>query len=507
MSVISGSGITGAIARLVRLPRAIRRDIVRAFDLRAKLELYFRLRFDWSLWARIAQLSPAGPWRYWILPGGRGSGKTRSAAEQVCRWASEGAVRIALVGRDAGTTRKVMVDGESGILAVSPPWFRPKYYPSLKRLVWPNGAVAELHTSIEPDTLRGPQYHYAWAEELFHWRIKPGEEAPRAWQEGLRYGLRLGNNPQCVITSTPRPTEFCYSMLLGPKDEWGARPIKQCAKGDPAAHPIDRYPRQWQHVTEIDVEDLGRMQIVTHVVRESTEANRGNLAPGKPEEWRKEWGASRLGQQELDGAILTRAEGALFSTAVIDDNSVEAVPCALQKVVVALDPTRAQSPTDEAGIIVLGLGIDGHVYVLADFSGRYNPARMVERTLEAYRLFSASCVVREINRMPEATLRSMAAVDRSVRWQDVTATENKQTRAEPVSVEYHRGRVHHVRPRADSDADRTAYLSPFAVLEDEMIAWDPKAGLPSPNRMDALVWGVTALLLGEENQRPDLVAR
>ncbi len=467
-----------------------------------RVSLYLRLRYDWTLWARPPQLPPAGPWRYWILPGGRGIGKTRSASEQVIQWAAASKTRGALVGRDAGTTRKVMVDGESGIVACSPPWFRPKYYPSLKQLHWPNGTIAELHTSLEPDTLRGPQYHWAWVEELFHWRISAGWSGPIAWEQGLRYGLRLGDNPQCLVTSTPRPTEFCYTMLLGPKDQWGTRPIAQLPKGDPARHPTDGYAYSWQHVTELDVPDVGRMQVRTHVVRESTEANRHNLAPGKPEEWRKEWGGSRLGQQELDGAILTKAEGALFTTAMIDDNAVDALPCALVKILVALDPTRSRSPVDEAGIVVGGLGADGHAYVLADGSGKYSPERMVAKVLEMRNLYSASAIVREVNRMPETTLRSMAVMDRSVRWIDVTATEAKQTRAEPVSVEYARGRVHHVRPVGETP-DR----NPLAILEDEMIAWDPKAGLPSPNRMDALVWLITALLLGETNQRPPLIAR
>ncbi len=485
------------VSKLCDVPRAVSADVVRRLDPIAKLDLYNVLRYDWTLWARPAQLPPAEPWSYWILPGGRGIGKTRSAAQCVTAWALVPGTRIALVGRDAGTTRKVMVDGDSGILACSPPWFRPRYYPALKRVVWPNGSIGELHTCLEPDTLRGPQYHKAWCEELFHWRIPPKARAPVAWVEGLRYGLRLGENPQVVITSTPRPTEFCYDLLLGPRDDRGARPIRQLPPGDPKRYPADGFPWQWEHVTSVDVDGTA-VVIRTVVIREPTEANRANLSPGKPEEWRKEFGASRLGQQELDGAILTKATGALFSTQNLDDFSVEGVP-PIVRTLVAVDPTRADSPTDEAGIIVGGLGVNGHAYVWDDLSLRGSPDRWAARALEAVHRYGASAIVFEQNRMPETLKQTIRTLDRTVRWVEVSAIESKQTRAEPVSALYDQGKVHHVRDPGDPDR--------LALLEDEMISWDPRARMPSPNRLDACVWLIHALLLDEVASRPPLIVR
>lgn len=504
MSVIgkNGLGVAEIVQHLAKVESAVRKTVVLSLTPVEQVALYFALRYDWDLWARAKQRQPEGPWSYWVLAGGRGTGKTRVAAEAVIEWAMEPGTRIALVGRDSGNARKVMVDGDSGILACSPPWFKPRYYPSLKRLVWSNGSVAELHTSIEPDTLRGPQYHKAWVEELFHWRIPPKGKEPLAWVQGLRYGLRLGQNPQCIITSTPRSTEFCYDFLLGPRDEDGQRAIQPLSKDAENRH-ADGFPLSWRHETIVEVEGE-KLPIRTYVVRWSTEENRANLSPGKPEEWRKEFGHSRLGQQELDGAILAKAIGALFSTQIIDDFAVDGLmrdgkQVRIIRTLVAVDPTRAESPTDEAGIIVGGLGDDGHVYVWDDLSGKYSPDRWARKALEAKNKYGASAIAYEKNRMPNTTMATIRSIDRSVQWIEVNAIENKQTRAEPVSAQYAQGKVHHVRDA--NDRTRTGRLS---LLEDEMISWDPKERMPSPNRMDALVWLVTALI--GTDARPPLAA-
>lgn len=475
------------LAQIVALPPAVRREVIAAMSPSDQAQLYLGLRYDWRLWARPKQLAPAPPWRYWILPGGRGIGKTRSAAEQVIEWAKVPETRIALVGRDAGLGRKVMVDGESGIIASSPPWFKPKYLPSLKRLVWPNGSIAELHSANEPDTLRGPQYHKAWLEELFHWKIPPKAKEPIAWAEGIRYCLRLGDNPQAVITSTPRSTEFCHTLLLGPKDEEsGARPVQQLPVGDPNRYDADGFPWTWAHEVEIEVDGVSEL-VRTVVVRERTEDNRANLARGKPEEWRKEFGHSRLGQQELDGAILAKVKGALFSTEIINDWAVEGLVSPIMRTLVAVDPTRSDSPTDEAGIVVGGKGADAHCYVWDDCTVKGSPDKWAAAALEAKHRYGASAIVYEKNRMPKSTQDLIRTKDPSVKWIEVSATENKQTRAEPVSALYEQGRVHHVRDARSPDR--------LARLEDEMISWDPRLRMPSPNRMDALVWLVTALML------------
>jgi len=234
----------------------------------------------------------------------------------------------------------------------------------------------------------------------------------------------------------------------------------------------------------------GQTQVVrTVVARWPTEDNRANLSPGKPEEWRAEWGASRLGQQEGDGAILAKVLGALFSTTIIDDNAVDGVP-PLMVTLVAVDPTRADSPTDEAGIIVGGRGVNGHAYVWDDCSGKGSPDQWATKAIEAKAKYGAAAIVYEKNRMPRATRDLIRTKDPNTKWIEVTATENKQTRAEPVSALYEQGKVHHVRDARDPER--------LAILEDEMIAWDPKVRMPSPNRMDGLVWLVTALMLGDQ---------
>lgn len=484
--------VTALVSQLAALGPEVRREVLSGLAPIEQQQLYLSLRYDWTLWRRPKQAPPPGDWRYWYMIGGRGSGKTRPAAELVIEWAKTPDTRILLGSRDAGAGRKVMVDGESGILACSPPWFRPRYLPSLKRLIWPNGSVGELHAAMEPETFRGPQYHKAWIEELFHWPLPPKAETkePVAWAEGIRYSLRLGDNPQAVITSTPRSTEFCHNLLLGRKDDNGNRSVKQLPAGHPDRYEADGFPWSWAHETEIEVDGQKRT-VRAVVVRWPTEDNRENLAPGKPEEWRKEWGSSRLGQQELDGAILAKVQGALWSTELLDAFRVEGVPVIVRRLV-AVDPTRAESPTDEAGIIVGGLGVDGHCYVWDDDSGRYSPERWAAKAIEARNRAGAEAIVYEANRMPQSTKATMRTADPGCRWVEVHATENKQTRAEPVSALYSQGRVHHVRDRRDPER--------LARLEDEMISWDPRLRMPSPNRMDALVWLVTALMLGDQKR-------
>jgi phage terminase large subunit-like protein len=480
------------VSQLVALDRVTRHAVLSAMQPIDQLQLYAGLRYDWSIWARQQQQPPPEPWRYWIMTGGRGSGKTRPAAEQVIEWAKVPETRIALVGRDAGQGRKVMVDGESGIRPCSPPWFRPRYLPSLKRLVWDNGSIAELHSANEPDTLRGPQYHKAWLEELFHWKIPPRADPrePIAWSEGIRYCLRLGQNPQAVITSTPRSTEFCHNLLLGPKsEETGQRAVQALPVGAPNRYTADGFPFTWTHETQIEIDGIPNV-VRSFVVRWPTEDNRDNLSPGKPEEWRREWGSSRLGQQELDGAILAHVLGALFTTDLIDRNAVDGVPRII-RTLVAVDPTRADSPVDEAGIIVGGLGEDGDAYIWDDCTVKGSPEKWAAAALEAKHKYGAEAIVYEKNQMPKSTQDLIRTKDRTVRWVEVYATENKQTRAEPVSALYEQRRVHHVRDAQAPDR--------LARLEDEMISWDPKLRMPSPNRLDALVWLVTALLLEKQH--------
>ncbi len=446
------------------------------------------LNYEWYLWARPEQLAPAPPYRWFVMSGGRGGGKTRAATEEVLEWADlNPGIRICLLGKDAGSVRKIMINGPSGILRRSPPWFKPRWYKTDKLIVWPNDTVAEHHSSEEPNTLRGPEYHKAWVTELFHFAIPKGEREPTAWREGVKLTLRLGETPQGIVDSSPRRTQFCSDFLLGFKNERGDRPIKQ--------EDIDRGEWRIEHVLT-DQDGIEHKYVVV-VRRWSSERNAANLSPGVIAEWRHDLRGSSLEEQELDGKILVKVEGALWSIEGIDEDRRDGVP-QLVRTLVAVDPTRANTPRDEAGIMVGGLGIDGHAYIWDDRSLRGRPEKWARAAIDARNQYNAEGIVREANRLDQPLKDLIRTIDPRVKWIDVTATEGKRTRAEPVSALYEAHKVHHVRdPRAP---DR------FVLLEEEMVTWDPRvAGAVSPNRMDALVWLVTALLLGE--YRPPLDVR
>jgi phage terminase large subunit-like protein len=464
---------------LHELPLAQRREalLTLSVDTQAAIKA---LDYEWILFARPEQLAPAPPWRWWVMPGGRGGGKTRSAGEQVTEWAWDNpGIRIALIGKDSGSRNRIMVTGKSGLLRISPPWFRPRWWKTDKMLEWPNDTIADLHSSEEPQTLRGPEYHKAWTTELFHWQIPKGEKEPVAWREGIKLSLRLGEDPQGIIDSTPRPTEFCNHFLLGPKNARGDRLIsqEQVESGD------------WRIEHELEDQDGRKHRYVVVVRRWSSERNAANMSPGVIAEWRHDLRGSRLEAQELDGIINAKVEGALWSTELLDQNRVDGIP-RIVKTLVAIDPTRSNTPRDEAGIMVGGLGEDGHAYVWDDCSLRGSPDRWARAAIAARNQYGASAIVIEKNRLEAKARETIRTIDRSVRWVEVSALDGKRTRAEPVAALYEQGRVHHVRD--------VRYPERFALLEDEMISWDPRdAKAISPNRLDALVWLVHALLIGE----------
>lgn len=443
------------------------------------------LSYEWYLFARPEQVAPTGDWRWWVMCGGRGGGKTRPGAEETIERADTcPGIRIAMVARDAGGIRKTMLRGESGILRRSPPWFQPKWYKTDKLLVWPNDTTADLHSSEEPGTLRGPQYHFAWVTELFHWGIPRREKEPIAWREGIKLALRLGDNPQGIIDSSPRATEFCANFLLGPKDRAGKRLVSQAQidSGD------------WAISHEVADED-GKTHTYRVVVRRwSSERNAENLGPGVIAEWRHDFRGSRLEEQELDGKILMKVEGALWSLEAIEADCVDGVPT-IVKTRVAVDPTRSEAPRDEAGILVGGRGADGHVYVWDDCSLRGSPRAWGERAIAAKNRYGADALVIEANRLEKATKETVRTIDPSCKWIEVHATDGKRTRAEPVSALSEAHKVHFVRDPRDPDK--------FALLWDEMISWDPRARMASPNRMDALVWLIWDLMgLDETVKKP-----
>ncbi len=387
------------------------------------------LNYDWPSWARQAQIAPQGSWSFWVVLAGRGFGKTRTGAEWIrSKVETEQCGRLAFVAKDPGEARDVMIEGESGILRVSPPWFRPKYEPSKKRLTWPNGAIATIYSSEDPEELRGPQHDGGWIDELFKMRNQQ-----EVWDQFL-FGLRLGDNPQACITSTPRPTKTMKDIL---KDS------------------------------------------MTVVTGGSTYENLQNLSPIYHSIIRRHEG-TRLGRQELNAEILDDIPGALWSYGMLDRLRVDVVPCQLSRVVVAIDPAvTSNDDSADTGMIVAGLGEDGHGYVLSDITASETPEKWARRAIDHLEAHDGDRIIAEVNNggdLVEAVLRS---VDRSVPYRAVHASRGKKTRAEPISALYEQGRVHHV--------------GGFPELEDQMCTYDPLATQRSPDRMDALVWAFTDL--------------
>jgi phage terminase large subunit-like protein len=387
-----------------------------------------RLRYDWPKWARPKQLPPPGDWSLCMWLTGRGWGKTRCGSEWVRLKIESGECkRMALVAPTAADARDVMVEGESGILAVCPPWSKPDYEPSKRRLTWPSGAIATTYSADEPERLRGPQHDGAWCDELAAWRY------PEAW-DMLMFGLRLGANPQCAITTTPKPRQLVRRIL----------------------------------------EDKGAV-----VIRGSTYENRENLAPAFFSQIVKVYEGTTLGRQELYGEVLADIPGALWQREAI----VRGDPGPLQRIVVAIDPAvTSNEDSDETGIIVAGK-LDDRFYVLDDLSGRYTPDGWARKAVGAYRAWKADRIIGEVNNggdMIEATLRQ---IDANVSYKSVRASRGKAVRAEPIAALYEQGRAIHV--------------GAFNELEDQMCSWTSDADW-SPDRLDAMVWAATELMLGEE---------
>jgi len=396
---------------------------------------------DWMLWAREDQKPPSGDWTTWLIMGGRGSGKTRAGAE----WVKAAALghspffslpinHIALVGETFLAARDVMIEGVSGLLSVHLPGDRPIWKPSLRRLEWPNGVIAQVFSAEDPEALRGPQFGLAWSDEIAKWRFG------QATWDMLQFTLRLGDKPKQIATTTPRPVPLIRSLLQDKN---------------------------------------------TVITRASTFANRANLAPGFLNIIVAKYRGTSLGRQELDGELIDDPLDALFHRTEIERFRVYEVPEKLKSIVVAIDPPiSSQNKSDSCGIVVAGLGDDGVVYVLADASMmQARPMEWAQRAINLYQTFSADWLVVEVNQGGEMVNVIIREINQSVRVRAVRATRSKFMRAEPVAVLYEQGRVKHV--------------GEFRELEDEMCNFSAN-GLSSgrsPDRLDALVWAINVLLL------------
>ncbi len=365
---------------------------------------------------------------------GRGFGKTRTGAETFHKWARKTRYPMYLVGRTSADIRDVMVKGESGLLETAHPRFKPIYQPSLRRVTWPNGVYAITFSAEEPDQLRGPQGEYGWGDEPAAWRY--AQEA----LDMMEMGLRLGDQPRCILTTTPRPTKFIKGLIA----------------------------------------DSGT--VVTHG---TTYENSANLASSFLKRMRRKYGGSRLGRQELGGEVIDDNPRALWKRSVIEDLRRSVRP-ELTRIVVGVDPAvTSNADSNETGIIVAGLGTDGHAYILDDVSLSDKPDKWGAQAVSAYSKFEADRIIGEVNNGGDLVEGNIRAVQggRDVSYKSVRASRGKQTRAEPVAALYEQGRVHH--------------LGAFAELEDQLCQWDPTSMEGSPDRLDALVWALTELMLGE----------
>lgn len=391
------------------------------------------LAYDWRFWARPEQVAPDGHWSTWLILAGRGWGKTRTGAEALRDAIESGVKRIALVGATAADVRDVMVFGESGLLNVFPPHQRPKYEASKRRISFHTGAVATLYSAEQPDRLRGPQHEWAWCDELAAWSNLD------ATLYNLRFGLRLGDHPKVIITTTPRPLQVLKEMVEESQSSENVR-----------------------------------------ITRGSTFDNAGNLAPGFIAEVRKAYEGTRLGQQELYGEILGPA-GGLFNSEWFRYLPHDSVP-ALQRVFVGVDPAITMR-NDETGIVVVGRKGDT-AYVLEDASGHMSPEQWARKAVEVAKRHNATAIVAETNRGGDLVKTTIRQFDARITVREVRANRGKDTRAEPVAALYEQGRVYHV--------------GKLTKLETQMCEWDPtsqdvmraKKQASSPDRMDALVWAI-----------------
>lgn len=391
--------------------------------------------FDWNVWARGKQIPPEWDWYIWLLLGGRGSGKTRPGAELTIKWAKEGFNPIALIAAKAADSRDIMIEvGDSSILKISPPWFMPIYEPSKRRLTWPNGVVGITYSGEEPDQLRGMQHQKAWADELAKFKY------PQETWDNLMFGLRVGSKPQVVVTTTPRPIKSIKELVADER---------------------------------------------TAVTRSHTLDNRDNLAPDFLRYILRKYEGTRLGRQELAAEVLDDNPDALWERAKIDEERVSKPP-ELKRIVVAIDPQGTDSEgSSDTGIVVAGTAeVKGilHGYILADLTLSGTPEKWATEAVAGFYTFKADRIVAEVNFGGDMVESIIRIIDKAVAFKKVHASRGKMVRAEPVSALYEQGRIHHV-----------GFL---AELEDQLCQWVP--GDKSPDRLDALVWAITELMLEKQ---------
>ena len=400
LSTFSGADLVSRVAgHLGHLPKSQRAACLETIMSDLHRREAMELKYAWSLHARDSQLPPPGDWDTWMILAGRGFGKTRTGAEWVRdQVESRAAHRMALVARTLDEAQSVMIEGESGIVNISPPWDKPTYEPSKRKLTWPNGAHALAFSSHEPDQLRGPQFDAAWCDELASW------EYPAQTWDNLTFALRLGHRPRSVVTTTPKSIELVRSLPNRPG---------------------------------------------VQVTRGSTYENQDNLPPAYFNQLIEQYDGTRIGQQEIYAELIDEDEDAIWKREWIEKARLSSHP-PVARIVVAIDPAMSSKPnSSETGIVVIVVvGADmrrKHAYVLADESGRLTPNSWALRAAHLFDKFNATRIIAEDNAggdMVKSTLKN--AVERTLPYKGIKARRGKYIRAEPVAALYEQGRVHHV---------------------------------------------------------------
>lgn len=413
-----------------------------ALDPAERIKLFFDLSpktrqdlYDsWSYWAHAGQIAPAGDWRVWLIRAGRGFGKTRAGAEWVCDIArTVKDARIALVGATVQDVQRVMIEGEAGLLKVVGVDETIEYRRGAGEVHFGSGAIAAIFSAAAPEALRGPEHHAAWCDELAKWRY-----GDAAW-DNLMLGLRLGDHPRALVTTTPKPIPLLRRIMA----------------------------------MRETVETRGR----TH--------DNPHLPDGFVSSIDELYGGTRLGRQEIDGELIDDVEGGLWTRAMIEACRVHAMPDAA-RIVVSVDPP-ASVGGDACGIVAVALGRDGHGYLIEDASvSGLSPEGWAGAVAQCAARVGADRVVAEKNQGGDMVASVLRAADAGLPVKLVHASRGKIARAEPVAALYERGKVHHV--------------GAFRALEDELcglgVGGDYQGPGRSPDRADALVWGLSELMLG-----------
>jgi predicted phage terminase large subunit-like protein len=394
----------------------------------------FHNRVIWSKQARSTQIEPQGNWSIWLILAGRGWGKTRTGAENILTYAMQRPNSICgVVAPTSGDLRRVCFEGPSGLLKLVPRECLidtgKAYNRSAMELRLWNGSVIQGYAAIEPDRLRGPQFHRIWADEMAAWRYSESFDQ-------MMFGLRLGDNPKLVITTTPRPTKIITDLI----------------------------ERKGKDV---------------FVQTGSTFDNKDNLAESALQQLRDKYEGTTLGRQELFAEVLTDVEGALWHPKLIEVKRLKQIPDKMQRIVISVDPAVTNNEgSDETGIIVSGKGFDNRYYILEDLSARMSADTWAKTVVEAFYKYEADRVIAEVNNGGDLVERLLRTVDASIPYKAVRASKGKLVRAEPISALYEQGKVSHI-----------GY---FAKLEDQMCSFTIDSRR-SPDRLDALVWGLTEL--------------